>query len=728
VIINNMEEVTVEVTVWHSDAYDVRLVGTLLCFGSEVSAPTCWDPERGTSLSRVASGGGKQTFRGAFPYGLGVSGLEFKLCCRRQPTLRGGGEGWQWMEGGNTAVPSRPSPGTPNVVRLTWFLDAMMLRGEAGLGVIADDLSLLPYKDVLQRRCATLTAALADIQGLGGLDSFSRGYEVYGLTRGEKGGAPGIFYREWAPGAREASLVGDFNGWSAAATPLQRDAFGTWWAFLPDAPDGLEAIPHDSHVRLSLLIQGSEERVNRLPAYIRYAVRDERLNQYVGKYWNPPAHQRHAWVHPRPTTSAADNYKTSAGLPNSVYTPIGSGGEGGSGSGGDGGGGSGGGAAGAPVDPAATGLRIYEAHVGLAGEEGKVSSYADFQRNVLPRVVGMGYNCLQLMAIMEHPYYGSFGYHVTSLLAPSSRFGTPEELKALVDAAHGAGLLVVMDCVHSHACKNTVDGLNALDGTDFQYFHAGARGWHSQWDSRLFDYSKTEVKRLLLSSLRVFVEEFRFDGFRFDGVTSMLYTHHGMGVGFSGSYGEYFGPTVDEDAVCYLQLANTLLHSMQPPCLTIAEDVSGMPTLGRPVTEGGLGFDFRLAMAVPDLWIKLLKEKQDEEWDIGNLLFTLLNRRHQEKCIAYSESHDQALVGDKTLAFWLMDKDMYTHMSKLGALMLFLAGPFPSPPPQPSTPHLPPLPLPLPLFPPPHPPAPPLLCSFPFLSARARRAPSPPSH
>ena len=268
------------------------------------------------------------------------------------------------------------------------------------------------------------------------------------------------------------------------------------------------------------------------------------------------------------------------------------------------------------------------------------------------------------MAIMEHAYYGSFGYHVTSFLAPSSRFGTPEDLKFLVDTAHGLGLMIIMDCVHSHASKNAVDGLNELDGTDYQYFHAGAKGMHSLWDSRLFDYSKVETQRLLLSSLRLFVEEFRFDGFRFDGVTSMMYEHHGLGVGFSGNYNEYFSDATDLAAVNFLQLANTLLHSMEPPVLSIAEDVSGMPTLGRPVWEGGVGFDYRLSMAIPDIWIKLLKETSDEDWNLDVISWTLINRRHQEKCIAYAESHDQALVGDKTVAFWLMDKEMYFHMSK----------------------------------------------------------------
>ena len=271
------------------------------------------------------------------------------------------------------------------------------------------------------------------------------------------------------------------------------------------------------------------------------------------------------------------------------------------------------------------------------------------------------------MAIMEHAYYGSFGYHVTSFLAPASRSGTPEELKALIDAAHGLGLLVIIDCVHSHASKDETHGLSRLDGSDHHYFHAGEKGWHPQWDSRLFNYANVETQRLLLSSLRLFVEEFRVDGFRFDGVTSMLYVHHGLGAGFSGSYDEYFGAHTDADAIAYLQLANLVLHSVDPPVLSIAEDVSGMPALGRPVWEGGVGFDFRLAMAVPDVWIKVLKEKRDEDWDLGSIVWALTNRRHTEKCVAYVESHDQALVGDKTIAFWLMDKEMYTSMSRLSA-------------------------------------------------------------
>lgn len=477
-----------------------------------------------------------------------------------------------------------------------------------GTGLIRHDSWLAPYADRLRDRYAHYAWMRSVIGETGGLmGPMSLGYNHFGLNRGEHEGRPGVWYREWAPGAKYLALIGDFNAWDRGANPLQRDEWGVWHLFLPDE-EYASRLTHGSRVMVHVF-NPDFGAFDRIPAYIRRVVQDATSQHFTGQFWDPP--EPYAWKNDVPVRHG--------------------------------------------------GLRVYEAHVGMATEEGRVGTYVEFARNVLPRAARLGYNAVQLMAVMEHPYYGSFGYHVSNFFAPSSRFGTPEELKALIDAAHGLGLRVIMDIVHSHAVKNLHEGLNHFDGTDYQYFHSGGRGQHPAWDSLLFDYARPEVQRFLLSNVRYWIEEFRFDGLRFDGVTSMVYHDHGLGAAFS-SYDSYFGGNADKDAVGYLMLANELMHQIQPGSISVAEDVSGMPGMARPVSEGGLGFDYRLAMGLPDYWIKLLKEKSDEQWDLGGIYSTLLNRRHSEKHIGYAESHDQALVGDKTLAFWLMDADMYWNM------------------------------------------------------------------
>lgn len=480
-----------------------------------------------------------------------------------------------------------------------------------GTGLIAHDPWLAPYADAMRRRYAHYRWVRSEIERQGGiLGPISQGHRYFGLNRGERNGEPGVWYREWAPAAHSLALIGDFNGWDRNANPMYRDEWGVWSLFLPDS-GYRERLTHGSRIKVHVVTQ--DGGMDRLPAYSRRVVQEDGTH-FTTLYWEP---EPFSWQHPTPE----------------------------------------------PVPECRGGLRIYEAHVGMAQEEGRIGTFEEFTRNNLPRIVDLGYNAIQLMAIMEHPFYGSFGYHVSNFYAVSSRFGTPEDLKRLIDTAHGMGLRVIMDLIHSHAVKNVLEGLNRFDGTDYQYFHAGGRGQHPAWDSLLFDYSRYEVLRFLLSNVRFWLEEFHFDGFRFDGVTSMLYHDHGLGRPFT-SYDDYYSDNVDWDALVYLMLANELLHTVNPQAISIAEEVSGMPGLARPVAEGGVGFDYRLAMGVPDYWIKLLKERSDEDWNLGELYHTLLNRRRNEKHIGYAESHDQALVGDKTIAFWLMDQEMYWNMSR----------------------------------------------------------------
>jgi 1,4-alpha-glucan branching enzyme len=468
--------------------------------------------------------------------------------------------------------------------------------------LLGRDPLLRPYAGVIRRRIAGVNAAEGRLTGERiRLADFASGHAYFGLHRESRGWA----LREWAPNATRLFLIGDATGWAEKPqfALTRTTAAGEWELRLPAT-----ALRHGELYRLKVYWDGGSG--DRIPAWTRRVVQDPETLIFNAQVWQPEKAYR--WHHPRFRRTPA-----------------------------------------APL--------IYEAHVGMAQAEERVGTWREFTEKILPRIIAAGYNAIQLMAVQEHPFYGSFGYQVSSFFAPSSRFGTPEELKALVDAAHGAGIAVIMDLVHSHAVSNEVEGLSRFDGTLYQYFHDLPRGRHVAWDSRCFDYGKIEVLHFLLSNCRYWLEEFRFDGFRFDGVTSMLYLDHGLGRSF-GSYADYFDDNVDEDALTYIALANRLVHAVRPGAITVAEDVSGMPGLAAPPAEGGFGLDYRLAMGVPDYWIKLIKEVPDERWPMGHLWHELTNRRPEEKTIGYAESHDQALVGDQSIIFRLIGAEMYWHM------------------------------------------------------------------
>lgn len=476
------------------------------------------------------------------------------------------------------------------------------------LQLITDDPWLAPYESDLNTRLDFYEEKLNSIHSnFKSLSVYANRHQFLGFNYNAKLG--GWFYREWAPEAQQLSLIGDFNNWDASSHKLLKKEEGIWEIFIEDIK-GNRVLTHEQLVKVHV-VNKRGEHTDRLPAYIRRAVQNPDTYDFAGQIWSPEKDFR--WTD--------GSFKVSK-----IGNPL-----------------------------------IYECHLGLAQEKEGVGTFREFADNILPRINALGYNCVQMMAIKEHPYYGSFGYHVSNYFAPSSRFGTPEDLKYLVNKAHKLEIAVIMDMVHSHAVKNLAEGLNDFDGSGHQYFHEGGRGYHTGWDSKLFDYGKEEVVRFLLSNVNYWITEFHFDGYRYDGVTSMLYHHHGEMVQFD-HYDKYFKDGVDWDAIRYLQLANTLIHENKTGAICIAEDMSGMPGISRLIEEGGIGFDYRLGMGIPDYWIKLLKHSRDEEWNVNELWGVLSNRREKEKTIAYAESHDQALVGDKTLAFWLMDKEMYWHM------------------------------------------------------------------
>ena len=485
--------------------------------------------------------------------------------------------------------------------------------------LVEKDSWLEPVAEKVQARYDKYKSLLTYIESrYGSLKSFASAHEFFGFHYDKI--RHGWWYREWAPAAHYLSLFGDFNNWDRYANPLEREDDGVWSVFLPDA-QYRDKLIHGS--LLKVLVQSSIGEQERIPVYINRVLQNEDNKDFAGQFWN--GSQR---LEPRSHKVAKSKSVSES-----------------------------------------KSLFIYESHIGMAQEKEGVGTYKEFKDNILPRIKDAGYNAIQLMAIAEHPYYGSFGYHVSNFFAASSRFGTPEELKDLIDTAHVMGIKVIMDLVHSHTVKNTYEGINLFDGTEDQYLVGGHAGYHPQWDSKLFNYGKIETLRLLLSNVRYWLEEYNFDGFRFDGVTSMLYHNHGIGVDF-GSQEDYFGDNVNNDAVTYLQLANTLIHQLNEDNITIAEDVSGMPGICASIEDGGIGFDYRLGMGLPDFWIKVLKDQRDEEWNMHEFFFTMTNRLYDVRTIAYAESHDQALVGDKTLAFRLMDKEMYTSMSKFTPNMI----------------------------------------------------------
>ena len=467
--------------------------------------------------------------------------------------------------------------------------------------ILQIDKNLVNYRQDIDLRVSNLERKLSELLSPGQtLADFANGHHFFGFHRTEDG----WFYREWAPAAQEMFLTGDFCSWDRYRHPMTRRENGVFELFLP----GKDALQNGQRVRAIVIHDGQE--LERIPLYAQFVVQDQATIQWDAMIHVPEA--PFAWT--------------------------------------DG-----------DFAPEKT-LYIYECHIGMAQEEPKIGTYIEFRDKILPRIKALGYNTVQIMAIMEHPYYASFGYQVTNLFAASSRFGTPEELKSLIDTAHSLGLAVLLDVVHSHASCNTREGINQFDGTVWQFFHDGPKGDHSAWGTKCFNYDKNEVIHFLLSNLKFWQEEFHFDGFRFDGVTSMLYHNHGLGVNFAG-YPDYFSMNTNTEAVTYLQLANLLVRQVNPNAITIAEDTSAIPGLCLPVEQGGIGFDYRLAMGEPDMWIKLIKEVADENWDMGHLWAELTSRRPKEKVIGYCESHDQALVGDKTIFFRLVDREIYDNMA-----------------------------------------------------------------
>jgi 1,4-alpha-glucan branching enzyme len=373
------------------------------------------------------------------------------------------------------------------------------------LKVIDDDSYLKSFESNLEKRQKMFREKLDLLEkNEGGLINFCKSYEKLPFEFTDDC----LIYREYAPNAKRLSIFGEFNNWNRDEYYGDKDEFGFFCIKLPNKNGKECLINHNTRLRISITLPDGGH-VERNPAWSRYLIQNKD-NIYEAVFWNP-----------------TEKYQMKNSHVKVSNTPM-----------------------------------IYECHIGMGSSEERICTNREFADNVLPRIKSCGYNIIQIMAIMEHPYYGSFGYHVSNYFAISSRFGTPDDLKYLIDKAHSMGLSVLMDLVHSHAASNVLDGINYFDGTDYIYFHSLPRGYHSLWDSRLFNYENYETMRFLLNNIAFYMNEYMFDGFRFDGVTSMLYVNHGILHGFTGDYNEYFNENYDESSGVYLMLTNYLIKSI----------------------------------------------------------------------------------------------------------------------------------------------------------------------
>jgi len=472
------------------------------------------------------------------------------------------------------------------------------------------DAELMEYEGFFSRRVDLFTREIQRLRSeWGSLAAYAGLHRELGMHKVERDGRLYWRCREWAPAAHSVYLATDRVNFERSYPYrfARTDDPMLWELFVP-----AEELPHGTYYELHMASSRTGRHVTRVPAFAVWVEQNrDNENQWCARVWDPP--EAFAFRRPRPQR---------------------------------------------PSFP-----RIYEAHVGIAqsalGKKPKqFGTYRHFAEKVLPRIKKGGYTTVQLMGIPEHPLYKSFGYQVSGYFAPSSRFGTPDDFKYLVDEAHRLELGVILDITHSHACPNTEQGLARYDTS--RYFF---RDLKTQWDTVSFDYSQERTRRFLLSNCRYWLEEFNIDGFRFDAVGNMIYLDHGLDDDFSHVgrcfYGKDGQNRLDENGVLYLSLANTLVHELAPHAITLAEEFSGAPGMSCSPDNAGLGFDYRFAMGLPDFWAKFIEEGRT----MGQMWHELTNRRHYDKTISYTECHDQCINGDDAFIWRMIKDDMYTHMS-----------------------------------------------------------------
>jgi 1,4-alpha-glucan branching enzyme len=367
----------------------------------------------------------------------------------------------------------------------------------------------------------------------------ARLYERLGAHPMKAGGEAGTHFAVWAPNAESVSVMGDFNGWNREADPLRpRASSGIWEGFVPGVGSG-------AVYKFHIVARGTGYRVDKGDPF--------------AAWWEvPPKTASVVWDTSYDWGDA--EWMASRGRPNAHDAPI----------------------------------NVYEMHLGSwFREEGRMPGYREIAPRLAEHLKALNFTHVELLPVMEHPFFGSWGYQSTGYFAPTSRYGTPQDLMAMIDLLHHEGIGVVLDWVPSHFASDE-HGLAYFDGTHL-YEHADPRqGYHPDWGSYIFNYGRNEVRSFLLSSAMHWLERYHADGLRVDAVASMLY------LDYSRKAGEWIpnelGGRENLGAVEFLRNMNTAIYGMHPDVQIYAEESTSWPGVSRPVDAGGLGFGFKWDM------------------------------------------------------------------------------------------------------------------------------------